>query len=109
VYPVLEVNARFNMSTYQGGVSERFRRSGELVLARHYPLVPTRPVSFAEVEAALGPVLAGGPAGRAVVTCFATVNAAGRLYTMLFAPDADRADRLDTAIRTALHTLQEKS
>jgi hypothetical protein len=115
VYPVLEVNARFNMSTYQGGVSERFRRPGELVLARHYPLVLTRPVRFTDVETTLGPLLADGPDGRAVVTCFSTVNAAaghtappfeGRLYTMLFAPDAARADRLDAAIRTAL---QEKS
>jgi hypothetical protein len=108
VYPVLEVNARFNMSTYQGGVCERFRGPGELAIARHYPLVLPEPVRFADVEAALGPVVAGGPHGRAVVTCFATATE-GRLYMLLFASDATRADRLDAAIRTALHTLQEKS
>ena len=116
VYPVLEINARFNMSTYQGGVSERFRRPGGLALARHYPLTLAEPVSFIDVEALLGPVLAAGPDGHAVITCFATVNAAagpagtpfgGRLYAMLFAPDAARADSVDAAIRTALHTLQE--
>jgi hypothetical protein len=116
VYPVLEINARFNMSTYQGAVCERFRPPGWLALARHYPLTLTRPVSFIDVEAVLGPVLTAGPGGHAVVTCFATVNAAagtaessfaGRLYTMLFAPDAAAADAVDTAIRAALPTLQE--
>jgi hypothetical protein len=118
VYPVLEINARFNMSTYQGGVCERFRRPGDLAIARHYPLTLAEPVSFTDVEALLGPVLAPGAAGQAVVTCFATVNAAagparsqfgGRLYTMFFAPDAAGVDALDAATAAALHTLQEQS
>jgi hypothetical protein len=30
VYPLLEINARLNMSTYQGGVTERFQRAGQV-------------------------------------------------------------------------------
>jgi hypothetical protein len=118
VYPVLEINARFNMSTYQGGVAERFGRPGSIALARHYPITLREPVPFADVETALGPVLRPHPGGHAVITCFATVNAAaghtdppfdGRLYTMLFAPDAQRAAALDAAVRAGLHHLQELS
>lgn len=105
LYPVLEINARFNMSTYQGGVIERRRLPGGTALARHYPLTLPAPIGFAAVHDALRPHLASG---AVVITCFATVNAApfdGRLYLMLFAPDLPRIEQLDAAVAAALAPL----
>ncbi|WP_371482683.1 hypothetical protein [Kitasatospora sp. NBC_00315] len=120
VYPVLEINARLNMSSYQGRVTERFLRPGGAALARHYPLRLDRPLSFDEVADALGELAEPPVDGTGlIVTCYGTVNAQagrdgpfdGRLYTLLFAADreglasvdrrvTDRLRRLDHAGRT---------
>ncbi|WP_035794607.1 preATP grasp domain-containing protein [Kitasatospora mediocidica] len=114
LYPVLEINARLNMSSYQGRVTERFLRPGGVALARHYPLRLAEPLSFEQVAGALGE-LAEPPAegGGLVVTCFGTVNAQsaaagpfdGRLYTVLFADDRERLGRLDDRVAHELARL----
>ncbi|MFC6076857.1 hypothetical protein ACFPZO_23395, partial [Microbispora camponoti] len=110
VYPVLEINARLNMSTYQGGMTELFHQPGHVALARHYPVRTAAPIVFDDLRRVLGPLLSPAPGGRVVVTCFGTVNAGtgdgppyqGRLYTLLTAPDHDRLAALDEAARAAL-------
>ncbi|MEV4313249.1 hypothetical protein [Actinocrispum sp. NPDC049592] len=112
LYPVLEINARLNMSTYQGGVTERLVPPGHVCLARHYPLRLAAPITFADVRRVLGPLLADR---SVIVTCFGTVNANasgeppfdGRLYTMLVAPDRTRLAGLDSAATAALKTLED--
>lgn len=111
VYPVLEINARLNMSSYQGRVTERFLRPGGVALAKHYPLRLTRPLPFDEVTDALG-ALADPPTDGTglVITCFGTVNAQsgtadpfdGRLYTVLFAGDRPGLDAVDHRVQDAL-------
>ncbi|MEV6235579.1 ATP-grasp domain-containing protein [Lentzea sp. NPDC051838] len=93
LYPVLEINARLNMSTYQGGVVERLVPPGHTCLARHYPIGDS---GFADVRRVLP--------RDVVVTCFGTA-AAGRLYTMSFAPDRASLEALDAATTTALESL----
>ncbi|WP_394619062.1 ATP-grasp domain-containing protein [Lentzea sp. JNUCC 0626] len=93
LHPVLEINARLNMSTYQGGVVERLVPPGHTCLARHYPIGDS---GFADVRRVLPPGV--------VVTCFGTA-AAGRLYTMSFARDRAALEALDAATTTALETL----
>ncbi|MGX4653369.1 preATP grasp domain-containing protein [Micromonospora sp. SCSIO 07396] len=101
LYPIVEINARNNMSTYQ----ERLRRTwygpGTVALARQYPLRLTRPLPFGELRALLDGVLADRPDRPGlVINNFATVNAAGtaggeggsfggRLYAMV-AAESDR-------------------
>ncbi|MGW2326898.1 preATP grasp domain-containing protein [Streptomyces sp. NPDC001700] len=113
LYPVLEINARLNMSSYQGPVTERFLSSGS-ALAKHYALDLEGPVRFHEIASALGPLAPSGPGGTgAVITCFGTVNAEahrrppfeGRLYTLLFARDRDALTALDAEVREALGTV----
>jgi len=112
VYPVLEINARLNMSTYQGRVTERFMEPGGIAMAKHYGLRLDRRVSFAELAEATGawtePTV--GEPGL-VITCFGTVDAErspertafdGRLYTLLFAADRSELDRLDRRVTAAL-------
>jgi hypothetical protein len=110
LYPALEINARLNMSTYQGSVVERWQPPGHPALARHYPLRLDGPRTFRQLRAALGPILEPAPDRRFVVACFGTVNAnantpppfAGRLYAVLVAADHRRLGELDRAAQHAL-------
>jgi hypothetical protein len=114
VYPVLEINARLNMSSYQGPVTERYLRPGYSALAKYHPLRLREPVAFHEVLGALGD-LADPPVDGtgAVVTCFGTVNAQagtstpfdGRLYSVLFGPDRYALAALDSRVEDALSVL----
>lgn len=110
LYPVLEINARLNMSTYQGGVTERCQPTGHVALARHYTLSLKAPLTFEDVAMSLGPLLDVARPEHLVVTCFGTVNTnvgeeppfTGRLYTMLTAPDSERIFALEAAARAGL-------
>jgi hypothetical protein len=116
LHPVLEINARLNMSTYQGGVTERCLPPGYSCLAKHYTLRLAARCSFDAVRDALGPLLAGRGADRVIITCAGTLNAnaadeapfEGRLYAVLIAPDRDRLAELDAATQTALTTLEHR-
>lgn len=113
IYPVLEINARLNMSTYQGSVTELLQPPGHLALAKHYPLRLTTPRTFDELRDGLGKVLEPRLGEQFVVTCFGTVNVnshtpppfEGRLYAVLVAPDKARLTALDMAAQAALDQL----
>lgn len=112
LYPVLEINARLNMSSYQGSVTELRLSAGQVALARHYRLRLAKPLGFAEVREALREFEPGGnpDSGQLIMTCFGTVNAnagqsapfEGRLYVMLTAADQRRLTALDHAAQAAL-------
>ncbi|MBD0696095.1 ATP-grasp domain-containing protein [Streptomyces sp. CBMA123] len=62
LYPVIEINARNNMSTYQNVVHEGGLAGPEdVAVARHYPLRLTRPLPFAELAERLDGLLLDGP------------------------------------------------
>ena len=103
-YPCLEINARFNMSTYQSRIAERLIPDGAHAIAATIGLRPSRVHSFDEVRRALGELLLDG-AGRAgvLINNFATLNAAavegvfhGRIYAICVAESAEAA----LAVRT---------
>ncbi len=98
LYPCLEINARFNMSTYQSRIAERFIPEGAHAIAATFGLRPSRTHSFGEVADALGELLFDGRSLPGVlVNNFATLNAAatddgnfhGRLYAICVADSAD--------------------
>lgn len=116
VYPVLEINARFNMSTYQGRVLEALGGGLPASLAAHHTVRLSRPLVFAEVLAALGPLSTIDPdAGGVIITCFGTANAMagaragepfeGRLYFIAVGPDRAAVTELAGATKTALDGL----
>lgn len=113
VYPVLEINARLNMSTYQGSLTELMQPPGHVGLARQYSLRMGGALTFGELSEALGDVLDRGAHQRFVVTCFGTLNAnshqqppyEGRLYALLIAANHQLLAELDTAAQTALDKL----
>jgi hypothetical protein len=108
--PVLEINARNNMSTYQTGLQERFLPAESVALARQYDVSLTAPIRFAVLHDRLAGLLFTPDSGRGLlVNNFATVNAAapaestgrpfaGRLYGLLIASGQDELDELDRAI-----------
>lgn len=113
VYPVLEINARLNMSTYQGSVLELHQPTGYMALAKHYSLRTREPLAFDQVSRALGQLLEPGGSQYLIITCFGTVNAKagfapgreGRLYAILFAPNQPRLAALDGAVLMMLSQL----
>ncbi|XLD98280.1 ATP-grasp domain-containing protein [Streptomyces sp. 184] len=114
--PVLEINARNNMSTYQTRLQERCVPAGAVVVARQYDVRLPGPVPFDRLAAALGPLLFDRAAGRgALPDNHATVNAAfagadappaapadGRFYFLLVAPGQAEADALDAEVAARL-------
>ncbi|WDZ83425.1 ATP-grasp domain-containing protein [Micromonospora cathayae] len=109
--PVLEINARNNMSTYQTALQERFMGPDTVALARQYDLSLTAPVGFAALRDQLGDLLFDPARGTGLlVNNFATVNAAapgpdddprpfaGRLYGLLLARSEQELTDLDTAV-----------
>lgn len=114
LYPVLEINARHNMSTYQQPLLSLLPSPAPTALARHYPVLRRGPASFGELRALLGPTLLTSAGGSGLlVNNFATVNSgitaggAGRLYGIVVGPDAETVRALDTEVTARLAQWQE--
>ncbi|MEV4318238.1 ATP-grasp domain-containing protein [Actinocrispum sp. NPDC049592] len=116
IYPVIEINARNNMSTYQVRLQERFVGPGSLALAKHYPVRLNRPTGFGVLRELLGGLLFDGRKGL-LVNNFATVNAAadpenpapfdGRLYGVIVAGTADELSAIDDQVAARLAAIKE--
>ncbi|MFV2102045.1 ATP-grasp domain-containing protein [Micromonospora sp. LOL_024] len=118
LFPVTEINARYNMSTYQLPLQERFVPEGWVALARQYPLRLPEPLPFKRLDRVLGDVLLKRAGQEGVlVNNFATVNAAfgavggfdGRLYALVIAPTGDRVRELDEHVAGVVAGLTERT
>jgi hypothetical protein len=116
--PVIEINARNNMSTYQAPLQELLMGPGQVALARHYPLTLHAELPFAQVRDRLSGSLLERPHGEGLVVAnHATANAAGpgetsdavsgRLYGFLIAGSAARLRALDDEITGRLLNIEE--
>lgn len=114
LYPVVEINARNNMSTYQARLQELFLDRGEIALVRQYPLRLRRPLPFGQLRERLGDLLYArrGDTGL-LVNNYATVNAAvpaggagaaveGRLHGLIIAGSAAELTAAENAIADRL-------
>jgi D-alanine-D-alanine ligase-like ATP-grasp enzyme len=112
VYPVLEINARFNMSTYQLSL-ERALEPGSRFIVKNYSLSLQSPLRFQDLADGLGDSLFGlhGRMRGVGVMCFATVNcnvkpsttqAKGRLYVFIAGQDTPEIDSLDLKTQRCL-------
>ena len=111
LFPVIEINARNNMSTYQVPMQEMFVAGGQVAMARHYPLRLAAPLPFAVVAHLLAGLLIDRPGGHGLlVNNFATVNAGaslggdfdGRLYGLLVGDTVAGLDAMDAEITARL-------
>lgn len=121
LYPIVEINARNNMSTYQAACCQRLVGAGSVALARHYSLRLAEPLPFARLRDALGPTLYQPSSRRGLaVNTFATVNACftgpperaaadgaldGRLYGIVVAETPEQLAALDGEVGRRLATL----
>ncbi|WP_093754306.1 ATP-grasp domain-containing protein [Streptomyces sp. DvalAA-19] len=117
LYPVVEINARHNMSTYQTRLQERFLGPGSHALARHYPVRLRTPLTFDRLRTLLGELLFTGSGSGLLVGNFATVNAAatedgtpyeGRLHGLLIGDSPRSLERTDEAITARLAALGQE-
>ncbi|MEU7823719.1 hypothetical protein [Catellatospora sp. NPDC049133] len=117
LFPVIEINARSNMSTYQVRLQEAFLSEGRHAMAAQYPLRLGGRLEFWRLRAALGELLATRVQDTGVlINNFATVNAAadegpapfhGRLYALLVAGSPDELAVLDEQLRHRLAGVAE--
>ncbi len=115
LYPVTEINARNNMSTYQATLTERLVGPDMVALARQYPLRLATPLPFRRLREGLGGLLLSQPGGVGlVIHAFATVNAGaapqpfpGRLYGLLMARSTAELDTMDAEVADRLAVLAE--
>jgi hypothetical protein len=116
VYPLLEINARFNMSTYQLGL-DRLIDPAAKVIAKHYPMLLKKALPFERLTDLIGADLLGtGCDGSGVlIQNFATVNVnsnpsgepfKGRLYVLLIGRDVEEIAHLDQRMTGRLQELQ---
>lgn len=122
LYPCLEINARFNMATYQNRIAERLIPDGRYALAATFDLRPTRAHTFDEVRAALGDLLLDGTPGTGrgprgvLVNNFATLNAMlaaeakpyGRVYAICVGDDEQDVRRTRERAETLLNEMVAK-
>ena len=122
LFPVIEINARNNMSTYQESLRERFIGADTTALALQYDVRLRRPLPFGVLQRLLGGLLLGPAGGTGLlVNNFATVNANanpaapdrpagtpfdGRLYGIVVADSDERAVAVDGEIRSRLVALR---
>ncbi len=117
LYPLLEINARFNMSTFQTDVADRWIGPDKVAVARQYPVRLERPLCFEELSARLGPAMFDPESGSGfLVNNFGALNAArtngaafdGRLYGLLIADSDGSLADLERKLDERLHTIDRK-
>jgi hypothetical protein len=116
IYPVIEINARNNMSTYQVQLQERFVGPDKIAVAKHYPIRLTEPTGFAAIRARLDGLVFDGGTGL-LVNNFATVNAAatpdqpfdGRLYGIVVATSPDELAAIDDQVTARIAAMREEA
>jgi hypothetical protein len=123
LYPVVEINARHNMSTYQASVQEAFIGSGRTALIRGYPLRLGAPLPYGSLRRAMAGLMFDPARGTGLlINNYATVNAAaaqegrapgadfeGRLYGVVVADSADRTAALDDEVVRRLAAVAEST
>ena len=115
--PNLEINARFNMSTYQINIQNRWISDGMFGLAKKYAIRLKEPLEYEDLRSVLGQLLFDPLKGEGLlINNFATVNAAfkskgslfsGRLYGVIIAHSEEQLRATDIAVEAALTTINE--
>lgn len=126
LYPCLEINARFNMATFQNRLAERLLEPGRSALATVFDLETRRAHGFDEVRTALGELLlaAGTAPGTlpaaargVLVTNLATLQvtaapgrpAKGRLYAVCVGDSPEDVNSVRSRAARALEEMVERA
>ncbi|WP_337034925.1 ATP-grasp domain-containing protein [Paenibacillus illinoisensis] len=117
VWPNLEINARFNMSTYQTNIQNQWIPEGMYGLAKKYTIRLDRLLEYGVLRSKLGKLLFSPERGEGLmINNFATVNAAfrkegtlysGRLYGVIIASSSEQLRVIDEAVEGILSSINE--
>ncbi|PDP86495.1 hypothetical protein CQJ94_16730 [Glycomyces fuscus] len=119
VYPLTEINARYNMSTYQAKLQEAFMQKHSCAEARQYPLRLNARLPFAVLRKELGQLMVSSPGDAGIIiNNFATVNAVGeppkgqkhfdgRMYAFLVGQDMESIAELDNRLVRKLAAIEK--
>lgn len=117
IWPNLEINARFNMSTYQTNIQDQWLPDGMFGLAKKYPLRLKRQLEYRELRSRIGGLMFSPENGEGLlINNFATVNAAfrseggvfsGRLYGVIIASSSKRLRAIDESLEAILSSINE--
>ncbi|MDR0267463.1 ATP-grasp domain-containing protein [Paenibacillus sp.] len=107
MYPCLEINARFNMSTFQNRIHQEWMGSDCFFIARPYNIGLKERITFAKLREALDTLLYHrGDESGVIIQAFSTLNLEddqgelrkGRLYTLLVGRSLDECNELSGQI-----------
>lgn len=117
IWPNLEINARFNMSTYQTNIQHQWLPEDQCGLAKKYTLRLNHLLEYGVLRSRLGALMFEPERGEGLlINNFATVNAAfrsegtlfsGRLYGVIIASSPERLGVIDEAIEAVLSSINE--
>ncbi|MFC9711438.1 ATP-grasp domain-containing protein [Paenibacillus sp. NPDC056933] len=117
IWPNLEINARFNMSTYQTNIQNQWLPDGMFGLAKKYALRLNHLLEYGDLRSRLGGLMFKPENGEGLlINNFATVNAAfrsegtlfsGRLYGVIIASSPERLRVIDESVEAVLSSINE--
>ncbi|OIU69829.1 hypothetical protein BHE18_02660 [Rossellomorea aquimaris] len=115
IYPNLEINARFNMSTYQTLIQEVCVSDKDAAIAKKINISTYNQLNFEDILFAAGDLLYSKESKKGLlVTNFATVNATrkdmnqhndGRLYFMIIETNIERLQFIEDEFKNRLSTI----
>ena len=118
LYPNLEINARFNMSSYQATLQEMTLTNEKFAMAACFHTKLPRTYSFFEVEQLLGELNFDDQSGCGIILqTFATLNAAhtqngtkypGRIYGFVLGNSLEQVQKLQEEARQRFKGLEEE-
>ncbi|GAA4726457.1 ATP-grasp domain-containing protein [Brevibacillus fulvus] len=114
-YPCLEINARFNMSTYHSRIFSEWLSQESFVIARAYHFRKTHSIPFARLRTAMADLLFTREKGKGVfINGFSTVNleetqkgiSSSRLYAMLVGSSREECRELQASLLARLEQME---
>lgn len=116
LYPNLEINARFNMSTYQTLIQEYRISESKVAIAKKVNLTTTTKLQFKEILSCAGDLLYNNKSESGIlITNFATVNATrrqeseeseGRLYFMIIEGNVEKMKETENIFMERVSTIE---
>ncbi|MBK5345633.1 ATP-grasp domain-containing protein [Bacillus sp. TH44] len=110
LYPCVEINARFNMATYQNNIIERFFNPHAFFMAIPFEVVLEKTVPFKIIKEELKDILYTKEKEHGVIiNGFSTlnlgINKKGRLYTIIFGETINQCEDMVKILKNKLGNL----
>ncbi|MFD2673319.1 ATP-binding protein [Marinicrinis sediminis] len=116
LYPCIELNARFNMSTYHNRVRQKWMPADTICMTTACSFRRHKPVSFKQMKQLLGPLLlTPSSASGLLIVSFASVNSIysrdekqtrGKLYGVIAGNNRKHCEQIQQQVQNRLDALE---